>query len=240
MIIIPAIDLKDGACVRLRQGLMSDSTVFAKNPVIMADKWVQQGAERLHLVDLDGAFAGKPKNQQAIEKICHKYPNMPIQIGGGIRDITTAEHYFKMGISYCIIGTAAIADPEFVKKLSLKYPQKIILGIDAKNGMVATDGWAKTTDISAIDLALSYKNLPISAIVYTDISRDGMMQGLNIKATAELARQIKIPVIASGGMTNMADIKKVKEIEKDGVSAVIIGRALYEGTIDLPKALGII
>ncbi|PWQ99920.1 1-(5-phosphoribosyl)-5-[(5-phosphoribosylamino)methylideneamino]imidazole-4-carboxamide isomerase [Leucothrix pacifica] len=236
MLLIPAIDLKDGKCVRLRQGLMDDVTVFSDNPVDMATRWVDAGTKRLHLVDLNGAFEGKPVNGEVVKAIAQAYPDLPIQIGGGIRDEETVQAYLDAGVQYCIIGTKAVQDPQFVIDLCAKFPGHIIVGIDAKNGMVATDGWAEESTTSAIDLAQKFEKAGVSAIVYTDIARDGMMQGVNIDETVRLAESISIPVIASGGVTNMDDIKGLLEVESRGVSGTILGRSIYEGTIDLAEA----
>ena len=236
MLLIPAIDLKDGKCVRLRQGLMEDVTVFSDNPVDTATRWVDAGTKRLHLVDLNGAFEGKPVNGEVVKAIAQAYPDLPIQIGGGIRDEETVQAYLDAGVTYCIIGTKAVQDPQFVIDLCAKFPGHIIVGIDAKNGMVATDGWAEESTTSAIDLAQKFEKAGVSAIVYTDIARDGMMQGVNIDETVRLAESISIPVIASGGVTNMDDIKGLLEVESRGVSGTILGRSIYEGTIDLAEA----
>ena len=236
MLLIPAIDLKDGKCVRLRQGLMDDVTVFSDNPVDMATRWVEAGTKRLHLVDLNGAFEGKPVNGDVVKAIAQAYPDLPIQIGGGIRDAETVQAYLDAGVQYCIIGTKAVQDPQFVIDLCAKFPGHIIVGIDAKNGMVATDGWAEESTTSAIDLAQKFEKAGVSAIVYTDIARDGMMQGVNIDETVRLAESISIPVIASGGVTNMDDIKGLCAVESRGVTGTILGRSIYEGTIDLAEA----
>ena len=200
MILIPAIDLKQGQCVRLRQGRMEDSTVFSDDPVAMAGKWVAQGCRRLHLVDLDGAFEGKPVNADVIEDITTSYPDLPIQIGGGIRTVETVEAYLAAGVNYVIIGTQAVKKPEFVTELCSEFPGNVIIGIDAKDGMVAVQGWAEDSDQSAEHLAQRFEDQGVAAIVYTDISRDGMMQGVNVEATKKLAESVNIPVIASGGV----------------------------------------
>ncbi|MCP4186184.1 MAG: 1-(5-phosphoribosyl)-5-[(5-phosphoribosylamino)methylideneamino]imidazole-4-carboxamide isomerase [Gammaproteobacteria bacterium] len=236
MILIPAIDLKQGQCVRLRQGRMEDSTVFSDDPVAMAGKWVSQGCRRLHLVDLDGAFEGKPVNADVIEDISATYPDLPIQIGGGIRTVETVEAYLAAGVSYVIIGTQAVKKPEFVTELCSEFPGNVIVGIDAKDGMVAVQGWAEDSDHSAEHLAKRFENQGVAAIVYTDISRDGMMQGVNVEATRKLAESISIPVIASGGVTDIDDIKRLNEVKSSGIEGTIIGRALYERTISLEQA----
>ncbi len=236
MLFIPAIDLKDGNCVRLRQGRMEETTVFSNSPVDMAQQWVDEGARRLHLVDLNGAFEGKPVNGAVIEAIAQRFPDTPVQIGGGIRDIATVEAYLNAGVQYCIIGTKAVEDPVFIGELCHQFPEHIIVGIDAKNGMVATEGWAEVSSVSAIDLAKQFEEAGVSAIVYTDIARDGMMQGVNIESTVELANSISIPVIASGGMTNQDDVQAVCAVENAGVMGAILGRSIYEGTINLAEA----
>ena len=237
MILIPAIDLKEGHCVRLRQGDMDDSTVFSDDPVAMAGQWVEQGCRRLHLVDLDGAFEGEPINADVIESISDAFTDLEIQIGGGIRSIDTVEAYLEAGVNYVIIGTMAVKRPEFVTQLCSEFPGNVIVGIDARNGMVATHGWAEESEHSAQDLALQFEDQGVSAIVYTDISRDGMMQGVNVEATRQLAASVSVPVIASGGVTDLDCIVKLNEVRDAGIEGVIIGRALYEGTIKLSEAL---
>ena len=236
MLLLPAIDLKDGQCVRLRQGRMEDTTVFSDSPVDTATRWVEAGAKRLHLVDLNGAFDGKPANSDSVQAIAKKFPDLPIQIGGGIRDAETVQAYLDAGVTYCIIGTKAVEDPEFVMELCKQFPGHIIVGIDAKNGMVATDGWAEVSTVSAIDLAQKFEQAGVVEIVYTDISRDGMMTGVNVEATVELAKSISLPVIASGGVTNLDDIIELCKVEDAGISGTILGRSIYEGTIDLAEA----
>ncbi len=236
MLIIPAIDLKDGACVRLRQGLMDDSTVFSDDPVAMAARWVEAGCRRLHLVDLNGAFAGEPVNGEVVTAIAAAYPNLPIQIGGGIRDLATIEHYIKAGVSYVIIGTKAVKEPEFVGEACRAFPGHVIVGLDAKDGLVATDGWAEVSEVQAADLAKQFENDGVSAIVYTDIARDGMMQGVNVEATAVMGRASSIPVIASGGITNIEDIRALANVADSGICGAITGRAIYEGTLDVAEA----
>ena len=237
MILIPAIDLKEGHCVRLRQGDMDESTVFSEDPVAMAGQWVEQGCRRLHLVDLDGAFEGEPINADVIEAISEAFKDLEIQIGGGIRSIDTVEAYLEAGVNYVIIGTMAVKRPEFVTQLCSEFPGSVIVGIDARNGMVATHGWAEESEHNAQDLALQFEDQGVSAIVYTDISRDGMMQGVNVEATRQLAASVNVPVIASGGVTDMDCIVKLNEVRDAGIEGVIVGRALYEGTIKLGEAL---
>ncbi|NVK40546.1 MAG: 1-(5-phosphoribosyl)-5-[(5-phosphoribosylamino)methylideneamino]imidazole-4-carboxamide isomerase [Oceanospirillaceae bacterium] len=236
MLIIPAIDLKDGKCVRLRQGRMDDSTVFSDNPVDMAAKWVEAGCRRLHLVDLNGAFAGTPVNGEIVSAIAKAYPNLPIQIGGGIRSADTIEAYLQAGVDYVIIGTKAVKEPDFVTEMCKQFPGHIIVGLDAQDGYVATDGWAEVSQVKAVDLAKRFRNDGVSSIVYTDISRDGMMQGVNVEATVELAREGGIPVIASGGVTNMDDIRALAAVADQGILGAITGRAIYEGTLDVAEA----
>ncbi len=236
MLIIPAIDLKDGECVRLRQGLMEDSTVFSDDPVLTAKRWVDAGCRRLHLVDLNGAFAGEPVNGEVVTAIAAAYPNLPIQIGGGIRSLATIEHYVKAGVSYVIIGTKAVKEPEFVAEACRAFPGKVIVGLDAKDGLVATDGWAEVSEVRATDLAKRFESDGVSAIVYTDIARDGMMQGVNVEATLHMARASSIPVIASGGITNIEDIRALKAVAHEGICGAITGRAIYEGTLDVAQA----
>lgn len=236
MLIIPAIDLKDGECVRLKQGRMEDSTVFGADPVAMARRWVEAGARRLHLVDLNGAFAGTPVNGDAVKAIARAYPALPIQIGGGIRSADIIEAYLAAGVSYVIIGTKAVKEPAFVSAMCRQFPGKIIVGIDAKDGLVATDGWAEVSSVKAADLACQFARDGVSAIVYTDIARDGMMQGVNVDATVALAEACGLPVIASGGVTNLEDIRQLQAVAHRGIVGAITGRAIYEGTLDLATA----
>ena len=235
MLIIPAIDLKDGACVRLRQGLMDDATVFSDDPVAMAAKWVEAGCRRLHLVDLNGAFEGKPVNGDAVTAIARRYPDLPIQIGGGIRSAETIEHYLKAGVSQVIIGTKAVKEPDFVTEMCRAFPGHIIVGLDAHDGRVATDGWAEVSEVMAVDLAKRFADDGVSSIVYTDIARDGMMNGVNVEATAALARDGGIPVIASGGVTNLDDLRALVAAGEPGILGAITGRAIYEGSLDVAE-----
>ena len=234
MLIIPAIDLKDGKCVRLKQGRMEDDTVFSDDPAATAQHWVNEGARRLHLVDLNGAFAGAPIHKPVVEAIAKAQPELPIQIGGGIRSLETIEHYLDAGVSFVIIGTKAVKEPEFIEEACKKFAGRIIVGIDAINGMVATDGWANVTEVKAVDLAKRFADAGVSSIVYTDIARDGMMQGVNIEQTVHLAQYSGLPVIASGGVTNMDDIRQLKG--QPGILGAITGRAIYEGTLNLREA----
>lgn len=237
MLLIPAIDLKDGRCVRLRQGALDDVTVFSDDPAAMAEQWLDQGARRLHLVDLNGAFAGKPVNQDAIAAILDAVNDeIPVQIGGGIRDLDTIETYLDMGIRYVIIGTAAVKSPGFLRDACSAFPGSIIVGLDARDGKVATDGWSKVSRHDVLDLAKKFEDYGCESIIYTDIGRDGMLSGVNIEATVRLAQHVNIPVIASGGVTDIKDIKALCEVENEGVEGVILGRSIYEGTLDFAEA----
>jgi phosphoribosylformimino-5-aminoimidazole carboxamide ribotide isomerase len=237
MLLIPAIDLKDGQCVRLEQGEMHRVTVFSDAPEQMAKHWVAQGARRLHLVDLNGAFAGEPVNQAAIAAILEAVGgDIPVQIGGGIRDLATIARYIEMGISYVIIGTAAIKNPQFLADACKAFPGKIIVGLDAKDGFAATDGWAVVTEHQVADLAKKFEDYGVNSIIYTDIGRDGMLKGINIEATTDLARASSIPVIASGGLTNFDDIDGLCAVANQGVVGVICGRAIYSGDLDFAAA----
>ena len=236
MKIIPAIDIQNGNCVRLRQGDFSQETIFHDSPVDMAKKWAEEGAERLHLVDLDGARLGSPVNIKIVSDICKSIPNIPIQIGGGIRDIETAERYLETGASFIIIGTKAVEDPNFIKELCNKFPGKIIVGVDAKNGEVATDGWKSISNRNVVELSKEFEGYGVTEIVYTDIEKDGMMKGLNINATLNLAKNVNIPIIASGGVSCIEDINKISAYIDSGISGIIIGRALYEKKISIEEA----
>jgi phosphoribosylformimino-5-aminoimidazole carboxamide ribotide isomerase len=245
MLLIPAIDLKDGHCVRLKQGDMELATVFSKEPADMALHWLKAGARRLHLVDLNGAFAGKPKNEDAVKSILKTVQQfaldngidaIPVQLGGGIRDLDTIERYLDAGISYVIIGTAAVKNPGFVQDACSAFPGHIIVGLDAKDGKVATDGWSKMSGHEVIDLAKKFETYGVEAIIYTDIGRDGMMGGVNIDATVKLAQAVKMPVIASGGVHVIGDVEALCAVQGEGIEAVICGRSIYEGTLDLASA----
>lgn len=237
MLLIPAIDLKDGHCVRLRQGDLDEVTVFSEDPAAMAAQWLDQGAQRLHLVDLNGAFAGKPKNLAAIRAILAEVDdNAPVQIGGGIRDLDTIEFYLDLGISYAIIGTAAIRDPGFLQNACNAFPGQIIVGLDARDGKVATDGWSKLTRHDVFDLARKYEDYGCEAIIYTDIGRDGMLSGVNLESTVKLAQHVDIPVIASGGVNNLDDIRALCAVQDEGIAGVILGRSIYEGTLNFAEA----
>jgi phosphoribosylformimino-5-aminoimidazole carboxamide ribotide isomerase len=237
MLIIPAIDLKDGHCVRLKQGSMAQATVFSEDPGAMAKHWLGKGARRLHLVDLNGAFAGKPKNEAAVKAVIKAVgEDIPVQLGGGIRDLDTVERYLDDGISYVILGTAAVKTPGFLHDACYAFPGHIMVALDARDGKVAVDGWSKVTGHDVLDLARKFQDLGVEAIIYTDIGRDGMMSGVNINATVELARALSVPVIASGGITDMKDVKALCDAEAEGVFGAITGRAIYEGTLDFVEA----
>jgi phosphoribosylformimino-5-aminoimidazole carboxamide ribotide isomerase len=237
MLLIPAIDLKDGHCVRLEQGDMAVSTTFGEDPAAMARRWLAAGARRLHLVDLNGAFAGKPVNEAAVKAIVRAVGDeIPVQLGGGLRDLDTIERYLDDGLSYVIIGTAAVKSPGFLKDACTAFGGHIIVGLDAKDGKVATDGWSKLTGHEVIDLARKFEDYGVEAVIYTDIGRDGMMTGINIDATVKLAQALTIPVIASGGLSGMADIERLCAIEGEGVDGVICGRAIYNGALDFAAA----
>ena len=235
MQLIPAIDLKDGQCVRLKQGRMEDDTVFSDNPEAVAERWVEQGARRLHLVDLNGAFAGEPVNGEVVRRIAAAFPDLDIQIGGGIRSPETIQAYLDAGVHWVILGTKAVKEPEFVGEMCRRFPGHIIVGLDARDGFVATDGWANVTDIDVADLAKRFENDGVSAIVYTDISRDGMLEGVNVEATQRLAESISIPVIASGGITSLDDVRALCDAAGSGIEGAITGRAIYEGTLDFEQ-----
>ncbi len=237
MLLIPAIDLKDGHCVRLKQGDLDDATVFSEDPGAMAKHWVEQGARRLHLVDLNGAVSGRPKNESAVKAIIDSVGgSIPVQLGGGIRDLDTIERYLDDGIAYVIIGTAAVKNPGFLHDACGAFPGQIIVGLDAKDGKVATDGWSKLTGHEVIDLAKKFEGYGIEAIIYTDIGRDGMLSGINIDATVKLAKAVSVPVIASGGLSRIADIQALCAIEDEGIEGVICGRAIYSGDLDFRQA----
>ena len=237
MLLIPAIDLKDGHCVRLKQGDMNDSTTFSEDPAQMARRWVDAGARRLHLVDLNGAFAGKPANEGAIKAILAEVGDeIPVQLGGGIRDLDTIERYLDDGLSFIIIGTAAVKNPGFLRDACTAFGGHIIVGLDARDGKVATDGWSKLTGHEVVDLARKFEEYGVEAVIYTDIGRDGMLTGINIDATVRLAEALTIPVIASGGLSGMPDIERLLEVEPSGVEGVICGRAIYTGALDFKAA----
>ena len=238
MLIIPAIDLKDGHCVRLKQGVMENATVFSEDPAAMAQHWLAQGARRLHLVDLNGAFAGKPKNEAAVRSIIEVMgdSDVPVQLGGGIRDLETIERYLDIGVTYIIIGTAAVKVPGFLHEACDAFPGHIMVGLDAKGGKVAVDGWSKLTGHDVSDLAKRFEGYGVEAIIYTDIGRDGMMTGVNIEATVELAGPLHVPVIASGGITNLDDVRKLCEVQDEGITGAITGRAIYEGALNFAEA----
>jgi phosphoribosylformimino-5-aminoimidazole carboxamide ribotide isomerase len=235
VLLIPAIDLKDGRCVRLRQGRMDDETVFSEDPEKMAGRWASEGARRLHLVDLNGAFAGEPVNGEAIRAIAKAYPDLPIQVGGGIRDESTIEAYLDAGVRYCIIGTQAVKDPAFVAHACRSFPGHVIVGLDARDGQVAVRGWAEITEHRVEELAARFQDDGVTAIVYTDIGRDGMLTGPNVAATRALAERISIPVVASGGITTLDDVRALCEVAASGIMGAITGRAIYEGTLNFAE-----
>jgi len=237
MLLIPAIDLKDGKCVRLKQGDMNDSTTFGEDPAAMARRWVEAGARRLHLVDLNGAFAGKPVNEVAIRAILAEVGDeIPVQLGGGIRDLDTVERYLDDGLSFVIIGTAAVKKPGFLHDACTAFGGHIIVGLDARDGKVATDGWSKLTGHEVVDLARKFEDYGVEGVIYTDIGRDGMLSGINIEATVRLAQALTVPVIASGGLSAMADIERLCAVEHEGITGVICGRSIYSGDLDFATA----
>ena len=236
MLIIPAIDIKDGKCVRLKQGRMSDETIFSDKPEEMAIRWFECGAKRLHLVDLDGAVSGKPVNRETIRRIVEAVP-IPVELGGGVRDMATLRAYFDLGLQYLILGTVAHKNPDFVKDACRSFPGQIILGIDARNNRIAIEGWTEEINLTPATLANRFKDDGLAAIIYTDINRDGMRTGCNVEATGALARTTNIPVIASGGISEMDDVLKIMPLSADGVMGLITGRALYDGSLDLAAAI---
>jgi phosphoribosylformimino-5-aminoimidazole carboxamide ribotide isomerase len=237
MLIIPALDIKDGHCVRLKQGKMNEATVYSEDPVAMARHWKAQGARRLHVVDLNGAAAGKPRHEAIIREILKDLGgDVPVQLGGGIRDLDTIEHYLDLGVSYVIIGTAAVKNPGFLQDASTAFSGHVIVALDAKDGKVAVEGWSKMTGHDVVDLAKKFQDYGVESVIYTDIGRDGMLAGVNVDATLKLARELRVPVIASGGLTSLDDIKALCKVESEGISAVITGRAIYQGTLDFKKA----
>ena len=236
MLLIPAIDIKDGKCVRLKQGRMDDATVYSDDPVAVAARWVAAGARRLHLVDLNGATVGKPVNSEVIHEIAQAFPQLPVQVGGGIRDEDTIQTYLNAGVSFVIVGTKAVTAPHFVSDICLEFPGHIIVGLDVRDGKVAIDGWSKLSRHDAADLALKFEEDGVEGIIFTDIRRDGMLNGLNLEATVEFARNLRIPVIASGGVTNLDDIRALCAVEGEGIVGAVTGRAIYEGTLDFKVA----
>ena len=237
MLLIPAIDIKDGKCVRLRQGNMDDVTVFADDPIDAAQRWVEIGARRLHIIDLDGAASGEPVNAELVHRICQMYPELPVQIGGGVRDEDSVQAYLEAGVQYVILGTKAVNEPHFVSDLCVEFPRHIIVGLDARDGKLAVDGWSKLSKHNLIDLAQQFESDGVEAILYTDISRDGMLSGVNVAATKKLAESIRVPVIAAGGLTDLEDLQALCEVAESGVQGVVTGRAIYEGTLDFAQGL---
>ena len=237
MLIIPAIDLKDGQCVRLKQGVMDQATVFSDDPAATAERWVAQGARRLHVIDLNGAAAGRPKNEQAIRSIASAVGDkIPIQLGGGIRDLDTIEKYLDAGVTYVIIGTAAVKTPGFLHDACSAFTGHVMVALDAKDGKVAVDGWSKMTRHDVVDLAKKFEDYGVEAVIYTDIGRDGMLTGVNIDATVALARELTVPVIASGGITNLDDVKALCQVQSEGIIGAITGRAVYQGILNFAEA----
>jgi phosphoribosylformimino-5-aminoimidazole carboxamide ribotide isomerase len=232
VLLIPAIDIKDGKCVRLRQGKMEDETIYSDKPIEIARRWIDEGANRIHIVDLDGARTGKPLNADAIHAICEQFPDTIIQVGGGIRDEDTIQTYLNAGVNFVIIGTRAVTTPHFVSDVCLEFPGHIIVGLDARDGKLATEGWSKLSNHDVIDIALRFEEEGVASIIFTDISRDGMLSAVNIEATLDLCRQITVPVIASGGISGIEDIKALCEVADEGIEGAITGRAIYEGTLD--------
>ena len=240
MLIIPAIDIKEGRCVRLKQGDMTDATVFSEDPVAVAKHWLSQGARRLHVVDLNGAAAGKPKNEPVIRAIVEAVgEKLPIQLGGGIRDLDTIENYLDLGVSFVVVGTAAVKNPGFLQDACSAFSGHVMVALDAKDGKVAVEGWSKMTRHDVLDLARKFEEYGVESIIYTDIGRDGMLSGVNVEATVKLARELRTPVIASGGLTNLGDLESLCKVESEGITGVITGRAIYQGTLDFKQALAL-
>ena len=237
MVIIPAIDVKDGRCVRLKQGDMKDATVYSEDPVAVAKHWLAQGARRLHVVDLNGAAAGRPRHEAMIRAIVKAVDGqVPVQLGGGIRDLDTIEKYLDYGVAYVIIGTAAVKNPGFLSDACTAFSGHVLVALDAKDGKVAVEGWSKLTGHDVVDLAKKFEDYGVEAIIYTDIGRDGMLTGVNVDATVRLARELRTPVIASGGLTSLNEVQALCAIASEGIMGVITGRALYQGTLDLKQA----
>ncbi len=236
MLLIPAIDIKDGKCVRLRQGRMDDDTIYSDDPVATAARWVEAGARRLHVVDLNGAIEGKPVNSAVVREIASAFPHVPIQVGGGIRDEDTIQTYLNAGVRYVIIGTKAVTAPHFISDICLEFPGHIMVGLDVRDGKVAIEGWSKLSRHDAADIAVKFEEDGVEAFIFTDIRRDGMMNGLNLDATIDFARNLRIPVFASGGVTNLDDIRALVAAEPEGIAGAITGRAIYEGSLDFKAA----
>lgn len=236
MLLIPAIDIKNGKCVRLRQGRMEDETIYDEDPVAAAERWISAGAKRLHIVDLDGAVSGKPGNADIIHNIAEAYPDTRLQVGGGIRDEDTIQTYLDAGVNYVIIGTRAVTTPHFVSDVCLEFPGHIIVGLDAKDGKLATEGWSKLSHHDAADMAKRFEDDGVTSIIFTDIGRDGMMNRINVEATVALCQDIAIPVIASGGLTDLEDVKSLCAVAEEGIEGAITGKAIYEGTLDYAEA----
>lgn len=240
MLLIPAIDLQDGKCVRLRQGRYSDSTIFSDDPVAVAMQWLEAGAKRLHIIDLEGAASGTPVHYRVVEEIAKHVSGVPIQVGGGIRTSDAIQRYLDCGVQYTILGTSAASQPHFIKEVCLEFPGHIIVGLDIKDGKVATDGWSKLSQHDPADLMQHFEEDGISAVLHTDISRDGMLSGPNLKSSAQLASAIHVPVIVAGGFSNLDDIRALCEIDEENIGGAVLGRSLYEKTIDFAEALKIV
>jgi len=240
MLLIPAIDIQDGRCVRLRQGRMDEATVYEDDPLVAAQRWIDAGARRLHVVDLDGATAGRPANAAAVRRITERFPEVPVQLGGGIRDEDTIEGCLEAGVRYVILGTKAVNEPHFVSDMCLEFSGHIIVGLDARDGKLAVEGWSKLSKHDVVDLAQHFEHDGVEAIIYTDISRDGMLSGVNIEATRRLAEAVRIPVFASGGIANLDDLKRLVAIRDSGVAGAITGRAIYDGSLDFASGLALL
>jgi len=240
MLLIPAIDIQNGRCVRLRQGRMDEVTVYEDDPAVAAQRWVDAGARRLHVVDLDGASAGRPVNAEAVRRITERFPDIPVQLGGGIRDEDTIEGCLEAGVQYVILGTKAVNEPHFVSDMCVEFPGHIIVGLDARDGKLAVEGWSKLSKHDVADLARHFEDDGVEAIIHTDISRDGMLTGANIEATRRLAEAVRIPVFASGGVANLDDLKRLLEIRDSGVAGAITGRAIYDGSLDFASGLALL
>ncbi|MGE5311808.1 MAG: 1-(5-phosphoribosyl)-5-[(5-phosphoribosylamino)methylideneamino]imidazole-4-carboxamide isomerase [Nitrospirota bacterium] len=238
MIILPAVDLKEGKCVRLERGLMASATVYSEDPAATAKRWQAEGAEWLHVVDLDGAMAGEPRNREAVARILGAV-TIPVQVGGGVRNVETLAIYLDLGVQRVVLGTAALNDPRFLAQACERFPGRVVLGIDSRHGRVAVEGWDQTSEVGPVELARKFEMLALAAIVYTDIQRDGMETGPNIEATHQLARAVRLPVIASGGVGRLEDIVTLRTLEPDGVIGVIVGRALYSGSMRLAEAIAL-
>ena len=240
MLLIPAVDIKDGRCVRLVRGDMQNETVYADSPLSQVKRWIESGAKRIHIVDLNGAVEGRPVNSGLIGDISRRFPHIEFQVGGGIRDLKTAGSYLDAGVQFVILGTRAVAEPSFIGEMQSRYPGRVIAGLDVKDGVVATEGWLEAADANLVELALELEKYGAAAIVYTDIQRDGMLSGVNIEATAALAAQVSIPVIASGGIRDLEDVKNLLNVCQNGILGAIAGKSLYEGTLNYQDGVKLI